>query len=101
MLNDWSPEDESCSFRILIGPEGRGQGLGTEATRLIVGYGSSSSGCTGSASRVYAFNPRAQRAYEKAGFVVEGRIRGTAVGRRVGRRDHDVRAGAGVERATV
>jgi len=24
---------------------------------------------------VYAFNPRAQRAYEKAGFVVEGRRR--------------------------
>ncbi len=26
---------------------------------------------------VYAFNPRAQRVYEKCGFVVEGRLRDT------------------------
>ena len=39
VLNEWDEPNESCSFRILIGPGGRGKGLGTEATRLIVGYG--------------------------------------------------------------
>ena len=34
---------------------------------------------------VYAHNPRAQRAYEKAGFVVEGRMRDALLldGRRI------------------
>jgi RimJ/RimL family protein N-acetyltransferase len=72
VLNDWSPEDESCNFRILIGPAGQGRGLGTEATRLIVGYGIEELGLHRIDLGVYAFNPRAQRAYEKAGFVTEG-----------------------------
>lgn len=32
VLNDWDAENESCNFRILIGPDGRDRGLGTEAT---------------------------------------------------------------------
>jgi RimJ/RimL family protein N-acetyltransferase len=72
VLNEWSPEDESCNFRILIGPAGQGRGLGTEATRLIVGYGIEQLGLHRIELGVYAFNPRAQRAYEKAGFVTEG-----------------------------
>ena len=72
VLNHWSPEDESCSFRILIGPAGQNRGLGTEATRLIVGHGIEELGLHRIELEVYAFNPRAQRAYEKAGFVVEG-----------------------------
>lgn len=72
VLNEWSPEDDSCNFRILIGPKGRGRGLGTEATRLIVGYGIEELGLHRIDLGVYSFNPRAQRAYEKAGFVVEG-----------------------------
>jgi RimJ/RimL family protein N-acetyltransferase len=71
-LNQWSPPDESCNFRILIGPKGRDRGLGTEATRLIVGYGFEVLGLHRIELGVFAFNPRAQRAYEKAGFVVEG-----------------------------
>jgi RimJ/RimL family protein N-acetyltransferase len=72
VLNDWSPEDESCNFRILIGPNGQNRGLGSEATRLIVGYGFEELGLHRIELTVFAFNPRAQRAYEKAGFVVEG-----------------------------
>ncbi|MEV8372369.1 GNAT family protein [Kribbella sp. NPDC056861] len=72
VLNEWSPEDESCNFRILIGAAGQGRGLGTEATRLIVGYGFEQLELHRIELGVYAFNPRAQRAYEKAGFVVEG-----------------------------
>lgn len=39
VLYDWNPSNRSCSFRTLIGPHGRGRGLGTEATRLIVAFG--------------------------------------------------------------
>jgi RimJ/RimL family protein N-acetyltransferase len=77
VLNEWDPDNESCNFRILIGPSGQGRGLGTEATRLIVGYGIEELGLHRIELGVYSFNPRAQRAYEKAGFVVEGVRRDT------------------------
>lgn len=75
VLNDWNGGNRSCSFRILLGPRGRDRGLGTEVTRLIVGYGFEQLGLHRIELQVYAFNPRAQRVYEKAGFVVEGALR--------------------------
>ena len=29
VLNEWDPDNQSCNFRILIGPAGQGRGLGT------------------------------------------------------------------------
>ncbi|GAB2509908.1 GNAT family N-acetyltransferase [Nocardia heshunensis] len=75
VLNQWDPGNRSCNFRILIGPEGQGRGLGTEATRLLVGYGFEKLGLHRISLEVYAFNPRARRAYEKAGFRAEGVLR--------------------------
>jgi RimJ/RimL family protein N-acetyltransferase len=75
VLNEWDPGNESCNFRILIGPKGRDRGLGTEATRLIVGYGFEQLGLHRISLEVYAFNPRARRAYEKVGFRAEGVLR--------------------------
>jgi RimJ/RimL family protein N-acetyltransferase len=75
VLNEWDPGNESCNFRILIGPRGRDRGLGTEATRLIVGYGFEQLGLHRISLEVYAFNPRARRAYEKVGFRAEGVLR--------------------------
>ena len=75
VLNEWDPGNESCNFRIFIGPNGRNRGLGTEATRLIVGYGFQRLGLHRISLEVYAFNPRARRAYEKVGFRVEGVLR--------------------------
>ena len=72
VLHQWDPGNESCNFRILIGPKGRDRGLGTEATRLIVGYGFEHLGLHRISLEVYAFNPRARHVYEKAGFVHEG-----------------------------
>ena len=72
VLNDVSFENESCNFRILIGPSGRDRGLGSEATRLIVAYGFDVLGLHRIELSVYAFNPRAIRTYEKAGFTAEG-----------------------------
>jgi len=75
VLNDWDPGNESCNFRILIGPRGRDRGLGTEATRLLLDHAFTHLTLHRIALGVYAFNPRALRVYEKAGFVVEGRER--------------------------
>ncbi|MFE3254413.1 GNAT family N-acetyltransferase [Nocardia sp. NPDC059091] len=75
VLNRWDPGNGSCNFRILIGPDGQGRGLGTEATRLIVGYGFEKLGLHRISLEVYAFNPRARSAYEKAGFRPEGVLR--------------------------
>jgi RimJ/RimL family protein N-acetyltransferase len=72
VLNEWDPPNRTCNFRTMFGPRGRDRGLGTEAVRLIVGYGFAHLGLHRIELEVYSFNPRARRAYEKAGFVVEG-----------------------------
>ncbi len=72
VLNEWAQDNDSCNFRILIGPRGRGRGLGTEATRLILEHAFTALGLHRISLEVYAFNPRAQHVYEKAGFTVEG-----------------------------
>lgn len=72
VLNEVDPENHSCNFRILMGPAGRGRGLGTEATRLILDHAFATTELHRIELEVYSFNPRARRAYEKAGFVAEG-----------------------------
>ncbi|AWW39490.1 GNAT family N-acetyltransferase [Streptomyces cadmiisoli] len=72
VLNEWNPEARSCNFRTLIGPRGRGRGLGTEATRLIVGHGFEQLGLHRIELAAYGTNHRALRVYEKVGFVREG-----------------------------
>jgi RimJ/RimL family protein N-acetyltransferase len=81
VLYAYDPHARSCTFRTLIGPRGRGRGVGTEATRLIVGHGFERLGLHRIQLEVYADNARARRVYEKVGFVVEG------VRREVQRRD--------------
>jgi RimJ/RimL family protein N-acetyltransferase len=75
VLNQWDEGNCSCNFRTLIGPAGRDRGLGTEALRLIAGYGFERLGLHRISLEVYAFNPRARRVYEKVGFVAEGVLR--------------------------
>jgi RimJ/RimL family protein N-acetyltransferase len=72
VLYEWDPAARGCTFRTLVGPRGRGRGLGSEATRLIVGHAFEQVGLHRVQLEVYADNPRARRVYEKAGFVVEG-----------------------------
>jgi RimJ/RimL family protein N-acetyltransferase len=72
VLNDWRPDDDACNFRILLGPQGRDRGIGSEATRLLIDHAFTATALHRIDLEVYAFNPRARRAYEKAGFVVEG-----------------------------
>ncbi|MDX2526874.1 GNAT family N-acetyltransferase [Streptomyces europaeiscabiei] len=72
VLNEWDEANRSCCFRILIGPGGRGRGLGTEAVRLTVGHAFEGLGLHRVSLYVYTHNARARRAYEKVGFVSEG-----------------------------
>ena len=72
VLNEWDEGNRACSFRALIGSAGRGRGLGTEATRLIVEHGLGAMGLHRIALEVYDFNPRARHVYEKVGFEYEG-----------------------------
>jgi RimJ/RimL family protein N-acetyltransferase len=73
VLNDFSADNESANFRIaLVRPEYFGRGYGTEATRLVVRYGLDVAGLHRISLQVFDFNPRAQRVYEKCGFVREG-----------------------------
>ncbi len=71
VLNEWDSGNRSCSFRIALAEAGQDRGLGTEALRLIVGYGFERLGLHRISLGVFAFNPRARRAYEKAGFAAE------------------------------
>jgi RimJ/RimL family protein N-acetyltransferase len=75
VLNDWDAGNESCGFRIALVPGAFGRGLGTEAVRLVVGYGFGKLGLHRISLEVYATNPRARRVYEKVGFVAEGVLR--------------------------
>lgn len=66
--------DNACAdFRIaLTGPGVFDRGYGTEATRLVVGYALDEAGLHRLGLEVFSFNTRAQRVYEKCGFVREG-----------------------------
>ncbi|KGN37402.1 GNAT family N-acetyltransferase [Knoellia subterranea] len=72
VLAGWDEGNRSSWFRTLIGAAGRGRGLGTEATRLIVGYGFEALDLHRITLEVYDFNPRGRHVYEKVGFVHEG-----------------------------
>jgi RimJ/RimL family protein N-acetyltransferase len=75
VFNDLDEENESCNFRILIGPAGRDRGFGSEATRLALEWVFTKVPIHRVELSVFDFNPRAQHVYERAGFVVEGRRR--------------------------
>ncbi len=69
-------DNGSVLFHITIGErDAWGRGLGTEATRLMLGHAFERLGLHRVGLSVFAFNGRAIRSYEKVGFRVEGRLR--------------------------
>jgi RimJ/RimL family protein N-acetyltransferase len=69
-------DNGSALFHITIGePDAWNRGFGSEATRLMVDHAFGSLGLHRVALSVFAFNERAIRAYDRVGFVVEGRSR--------------------------
>ncbi|HUU82615.1 MAG TPA: GNAT family protein [Phycisphaerae bacterium] len=68
--------NRSATFGILIGdPGSQSRGFGTEATRLMLRYGFGELNLNRIALTVFADHQRAIRAYRRAGFVEEGRLR--------------------------
>lgn len=72
-LFEISHKNRSAIFGIVLGEKDYwGKGYGTEATRLTVRFGFDELNLNRIQLEVYDFNPRARRAYEKAGFCHEG-----------------------------
>ncbi len=75
-LRDIDPEHRKAEVSILIGDrEALGKGLGYMAVELLTEYAFNHLGLHRLYSNVLAFNTRARRAFEKAGFKLEGRLR--------------------------
>lgn len=67
-------ESRSAEYAITLGEaDARGQGLGTEVTRLIVNYAFNDLGLESILLDTVEYNHGARRAYEKAGFREIGR----------------------------
>lgn len=73
-LRPFTADDVEAMAEILVDhdPAGRDQGFGTEATRLVLTHAFDALGLNRVALEVFAFNPRARRVDERAGFVHEG-----------------------------
>ena len=72
VLNEVDLESLTCNLRVLVSPQGRGRGLGTDAVGLVTTYALEALGLRRITLEVFDFNPRARRVYEKVGYVVTG-----------------------------
>ena len=73
VINEIDTGNHSANIRIALFAERYfGQGLGSEALRLMLDYGFSTLNLHRIELGVYAFNPRAIHVYEKLGFKREG-----------------------------
>ncbi len=73
LLTGISHVHRNCEFSIRIGEtDYRGKGLGTAALHLMIDHAWNDLGLHRVELSVFADNSPARRAYEKAGFVVEG-----------------------------
>ena len=75
VINEWDPDNRSCSFRIALSAHARDRGIGTEATRMLIDYvfdEIDDPPVHRVELSVFAFNPRAVAVYERVGFVREG-----------------------------
>ncbi|QIR70640.1 GNAT family N-acetyltransferase [Kocuria sp. KD4] len=67
-----------ATYAIVIGPDFVGRGYGTDATKVMLRYAFQELGAHKVELQTWAYNTRARRAYEKAGFVTEGVRRAAA-----------------------
>jgi len=73
VLNDIDTDSRHASFRIcLFGTRNLNQGIGTEATGLVLRFAFEELGLHRVELEVFDYNPRAKHMYEKVGFVQEG-----------------------------
>lgn len=86
-------DNGSVLFHITLGEhDAWGRGLGSEATELMLEHAFERLGLHRVGLSVFSYNERAIRAYEKAGFVIEGRLRDAIL--REGRYFDEVQMGA-------
>lgn len=79
-LHHLDQADRRARYAIgIFDPNMLGQGIGTEATRLVLRYAFEELGLHRVDLRVLAFNQRAIACYNKCGFVVEGVERHSAL----------------------
>jgi RimJ/RimL family protein N-acetyltransferase len=70
------PRHRKAELRIVIGePSARGKGVGTEAIDLLCRYGFERLELHRIYAHVLAINPAARRAFERAGFDLDGTLR--------------------------
>jgi RimJ/RimL family protein N-acetyltransferase len=75
-LWDINTADAKAEVRILFGDESaRGRGYGSEAIRLLADLAFDTMSLRRLYAYVFSINPRAKRAFEKAGFRSEGTLR--------------------------
>lgn len=68
-LNEYDADEQSANFRIALYESGQfGQGLGGEASLLLIQFGFTQLGLKRISLDVLAFNQRARRLYTKLGF---------------------------------
>jgi len=72
VLNEWQESTNTCHYRMLISQDYQNQGLGTEATKLMLAYGFQELNLHRIELEVYEFNPKAKHVYETCGFLNEG-----------------------------
>jgi RimJ/RimL family protein N-acetyltransferase len=71
---DWPSGDAFIGIGLGV-RETWGQGYGTDAMNILLGYAFREVGLKRVSLTVFEYNPRAVRSYEKAGFQHEGRLR--------------------------
>jgi RimJ/RimL family protein N-acetyltransferase len=75
-LMNMSEANESAELSVIVGPrDDRRQGYGTEAIDRLLHYAFEELGLNRVGLSVFDFNEQAISAYDKLGFVVEGRFR--------------------------
>lgn len=78
-LYEIDEQDKSCKLGIRIGDRDYwSHGFGTDSVKTLIKYAFLNMGLYRVALRVYEFNERAARCYEKCGFKYEGRSRKSA-----------------------
>ena len=71
---DWV--NRAAEYGIVIGePNAQNKGYGTEVTKLVLRYAFEQLNLNRVQLRVYEYNARAVKCYEKAGYRLEGRLR--------------------------
>ncbi|WP_392542757.1 GNAT family N-acetyltransferase [Oryzobacter telluris] len=72
VLNEVDTGARTANLRVLVGPDGRGKGIGTEAVGITTAYGLERLGLRRITLEVFDHNPRGRRVYEKVGYAATG-----------------------------